>query len=145
MSFASAQIEHDRQYLVHALTINLSTDKSVLALSDPVIVKITTTNNSKDALDLPSGPASWSIRRADGKTVPDSPEGRKRNDARRTPQTVVVTQLLEPGASVTGEETISNLYQMNNAGVYLVTLELPVSDGRDTDFIKSNTLRITIR
>lgn len=75
----------------------------------------------------------------------DTPEGLRRKEVHRYPQTIVVSPLVAAGTSLTSEETISNLYVMNKPGVYFVSVEEAVADEEGTDYIKSNTLRITIR
>ena len=141
-SFVPAQ-RVEREFMVSAIKIKLSTDQPTLHINDPVIVKFTVKNTSK--VDLPiAGAFNWIVRREDGKPVTDTPEGVRREKAKRAAQSMNVPLGLAPGASSNQEETLSKLYVMTEPGAYLVSLWIGVTDGVKTDFMKSNTLRITI-
>jgi hypothetical protein len=141
-SLVSAQ-RVEREFIVNAMNIKLSADRSTLALSDPVIIKYTLTNTSK--VGIPISELDWVVRREDGKPVTDAPEGARRKEARRAAKSMNVVVLLGAGVSRTAEETVSRLYVMDELGVYLVSVEMGVTDEIKTDFIKSNTIRITIK
>ena len=55
-----------------------------------------------------------------------------------------MTRILSAGESIASEEAISNLYAISEPGAYDVTVVDAVADLKGTDYIKSNTLRITI-
>lgn len=145
MSFAIAQQGHDRNFIVNAFTIKLSAQTLTVPVGEPVVVTVTITNTSKESLDLPSEPLVWRVRLADGKSAADTAEGLRRKQARHFPQTMVVTPLLKAGASIIRKETVSNLYEMTEPGVYLVSTDEAISDQHGTDYLKSNALRIIIR
>ena len=136
---------HDRTFIANAFRISIYADKLILKTSDPVVIKITITNTSKEALSEPPEPLVWSVRREDGKIPSDTPEGKQRKDSHRYPQTIVVERILSAGQTLASEEIISNLYAINEPGAYDVTVEEAVGDLKGTAYIKSNTLRITIR
>lgn len=142
-SFVSAQ-RVERKFIVNAVKIKLSTDKPIVADNDPVIIRFTITNTSKVELPVAGG-FDWIIRREDDKRVADAPEGARRKEAKRAAQSMSVPLYLAPGASTNQEETLSKLYVMSEPGVYQVSLWIGVNDEIKTDFIKSNTLRITIQ
>ena len=136
---------HDRTFIASAFRISISADKLIFKTGDPVVIKLTITNTSKEALYLPPEPLVWSVRREDGKIPSDTPEGKQWKDSHRTPDTIVVDRIVSAGASIASEETISNLYAISEPGAYDVTVVDAVADLKGTDYIKSNTLRITIR
>jgi hypothetical protein len=141
-SLVSAQ-RVEREFVVNAVKIKLSTDRPIVPINDPVIIKFTITNTSKVELPI-AGDFDWIVRREDGKPVADSPEGVRRKEARRAARSMNVPLGLEAGASSNQEETLSKLYVMSEPGVYLVSLWIEVTDEIKTDFMKSNTLPITI-
>ena len=143
-TFACTQQQIDRTFIVNALKLELSTEKLNFVPNEPVIIKYAYTNTSKVALDLPTEPFVWTVRREDGKPVVETPEGRRRK-APRGADTVVVSPAVGAGASLTHEETLSGLYVMNEPGAYFIRVEVAVPDGKGTAFIKSNMLRITIK
>ncbi|HZD75944.1 MAG TPA: hypothetical protein VE218_02995, partial [Acidobacteriaceae bacterium] len=117
MSFAIAQQEHDRKFIVNAFTIKLAAQTLTVPVGDPVVVTVTITNTYKESLYLPSEPLVWLVRLEDGKWAADTAEGLRRKEARHFPQTIVVTPLVKAGGSITTEETVSNLYEMTEPGV----------------------------
>jgi hypothetical protein len=133
----------EREFIVNAIKIKLATDQPVVSIGDQVIVKFTFTNTSN--VELPITRWDWMVSRENGKPVTHAPEGMRRMEARRAAQSVNVPLYLGPGASNSQEETLSKLYVMNEPGVYLVSLRIEVTDKAKTDFIKSNTLRITVQ
>src|ERR1700733_2954384 len=141
-AFASSQTAHDRAFIANAFRISISADKLIFKSGDPVVIRFTITNTSKEALYLPWEPLVWSVRREDGKIPSDTPEGKQRKDSPRAPQTIVVTRILSAGESIASEETISTLYAINEPGAYDVTVEEVVGDLKGTAYIRSNTLRI---
>jgi hypothetical protein len=141
-SLVSAQ-RVEREFIVNAVKIKLSTDQPIVPVNDPVIIKFTITNASKVELPIAGG-FDWIVRREDGKPVADAPEGVRRREVRRAAKSMSVPLGLAPGASSSQEETLSKLYVMSEPGVYLVSLWIGVTDEIKTDFMKSNTLRITI-
>jgi hypothetical protein len=58
--------------IANAFKIRISADKLILKAIDPVIMKFTITNTSKEALSLPTEPLLWSVGREDGK-IPYEP------------------------------------------------------------------------
>jgi hypothetical protein len=144
---ASAQTVtvHDRTFIANAFRISISADKLLFKTSDPVVIKFTITNTSKEALYEPAEPLVWSVCREDGKIPSDTPEGKQRKDSHRDPQTIVVERILSAGEIIASEETISKLYAINEPGAYDVTVEEAVGDLKGTAYIKSNTIRIIIR
>jgi hypothetical protein len=146
-AFASAQQPLDRAFVVDALKLALSVDKQQGSSGDPIVIQYTYTNSSKQELSLPDEPLVWNVQREDGNQVLDSPEGQKRKEARahRSPQTLSVSPAIGPGANLSYKEVISNLFVMNDPGAYLISVRVAISDGKGTDFIKSNTIRIEVR
>jgi hypothetical protein len=143
-SLVSAQ-RAEREFVVNAIKITLSTDRSTLLINDPVIIKFTITNTSKVELPV-AGDFEWIVRREDGKPVSETAESlRWKNIQRRTPRSLNVPLGLEAGASSNQQETLSKLYVMTDPGIYLVSLWVGVTDETKTDFIKSSTLRVTIQ
>jgi hypothetical protein len=141
-SLVSAQ-RVEREFIVNAIKIKLSTDQPTLPINDPVVIKFTITNTSKVELPVAGG-FYWIVRREDGKPVADATEGARRKEARRASQSMSVPLGLAPGASSNQQETLSKLYVMDEPGVYLVSMWIGVNDEIKTDFIKSNTIRVTI-
>jgi hypothetical protein len=121
MSFACAQQQIDRTFIVNALKLELSTEKLNFVPNEPVIIKYAYTNTSKVALDLPTEPLVWTVRREDGKSVAETPEGRRRKGPRGA-DTVVVSPAVGAGASLTHEETLSGLYVMNEPGAFFISV-----------------------
>lgn len=139
--FSAQRVE--REFMVNAVMIRLSTDRPILPVNDPVIIKFTITNTSKVEISI-AGAFDWIVRRVDGKPVADAPEGVRRKEARRA-QTINVPLGLSPGASSNQEEALSKLNVMSEPGVYAVSMWIEVTDEIKTDFIKSNEIRITIK
>jgi len=134
----------ERQFIVNAIRIKLSTDQPVVPINDAVVVKFTITNTSKVELPI-AGSFDWTVRREDGSPVANTPEGVRRREAKRATRSLSVPLYLAPGASSNQEETLSKLFVMDVPGVYLVSMRIGVTDEIRTDFIESNTLRITVK
>jgi hypothetical protein len=142
-SLAPAQ-RVERAFIVSAVKIKLSTDQPAIPADDPVIIRFTITNTSSVEIPI-AGEFDWIVRREDGKTVEDTPEGKERKKMRRAARSLNVPLVLQPGASSNQEETLSKLYVMNEPRTYQVSLWIEVTDETKTDYIKSNTLRITVQ
>jgi hypothetical protein len=142
-SLVSAQ-RVERESIVNAVKIKLSTDRPIVSGNDSVVIKFTITNTSKVELPVAGG-FDWIVRREDDKPITDTGEGARRKEARRAAQSMNVPLYLAPGASSNQVETLSKLYVMSEPGVYQVSLWIGVTDEMKTDFIKSNMLRIIIK
>src|SRR5579862_685713 len=123
-SLAPAQ-RLDRAFIVSAVKIKLSTDQPAIPAGDPVIIRFTITNISSVEIPI-AGEFDWIVRREDGKTVEDTPEGKERKTMRRAAQSLNVPMVLQPGASSNQEETPSKFYVMNQPGTYQVSLWIEV-------------------
>jgi hypothetical protein len=144
ISLSAAQEEINRTFIVNALKLTLSVDELALTANAPVIIKATYTNTSKVELDLPTEPLVWKVRREDGKPVTETEQGKRRKGP-RSAQTIVVSRVIAPGDTLAGEETISNLYHMEEPGVYFLNALAVIYDSEGQDYIKSNTIRIMIK
>ena len=145
ISPAVAQEKVDRAFVANAIKIKLSVSNPSFSLGESVTVTITVANTAKQPLHLPNTLYDWTVRREDGGTVSETPEGRKRSESRLGARTMNVTGSLDAGQSVSMKENLSQLYLMDSPGVYLVGAAQAMTDGTGTDYIKSNTLRITIQ
>jgi hypothetical protein len=146
LSFGLGQNKkHDRAFMINAFTMKLSADKVTFTAGEPVTVKVTMTNTTKETLYMPNTQWEWSVLREDGKPVADTPEGLKIKAARGASTTMNVSIPLAAGASYPVEGNLAELYVMTEPGAYLVSVQQKVRDESGSDYIRSNTIRITIQ
>jgi hypothetical protein len=148
VGFVSLSMAQQRQTVANTVTslkLTLSARKVIWTSKEPVVIQATVTNSASETLTLPATKYEWSVRREDNRPVLDTPTGALWRKHLHDAQTIVVTGPLDAGKSLTTEETVADLFTMDEPGVYLVSVRQEVSAENETQYLSSNILRITIQ
>lgn len=123
-------------------------DKAVVALGEPVLLRMTLTNNSSEKIYIittgSTSDSKLNVKDEKGNVVPISERGRK--SLEREEETKEVMQEITPGQGVKYELEVGKIYDLSGGETYtiMITRNILLQDKKQVMNVQSNPIKVKI-